>query len=268
MEIYGLFGEKLSHSLSPKIFQILFEKYNIQGTYSAFEIKKENFENAVQSCKVLNIKGANVTIPYKEDVIAQLDEIDDCVKKIGACNCIKFLDGIATGYNTDYYGVLNAFNYNNIDVKNKDCVVLGAGGAAKSVITLLKDLGVKRITVVSRDVSDKVSDDIIKYIDYSSLDEVETSYLLINTTPIGMYPNIDESPVSKDFLEKFEICFDAVYNPLETKLLKEAKEIGLVTVDGLYMLVGQAINAFSIFNGISVDKDEFINIYNKVGGLE
>ncbi len=119
MEIYGLFGEKLGHSMSPTIFNILFKKYNIDGTYSLFEIKKENFKNAINSCKTLNIKGVNVTIPYKMDVLSQLDEIDDSVKKIGASNCIKFSNGVAKGYNTDYFGVLSALKFNGVEVKDR-----------------------------------------------------------------------------------------------------------------------------------------------------
>ncbi len=263
MEVYGLFGEKLSHSLSPDIFNILFKKYNIKGTYSLFEINKINFKNAINSAKVLNIKGVNVTIPYKIDILEQLDEVDESVKKIGACNCVKFFEGKAKGYNTDYYGILDAFNYNNVDVKGKDCVVLGSGGASKSVVSLLSDLNAKTITVVTR-VKTLHDTKEIKYITYEELENIGNSYLLVNTTPVGMFPNESESPVDKSFLQKFLVCFDAVYNPLETKLLKDAKESGLVTVNGLYMLVGQAINAFTIFNDTKVLKEDFSNIYREV----
>ncbi len=268
MEIYGLFGETLGHSLSPEIYNILFKKYNIKGTYSLFEIKKSDFKQSIESAKILGLSGVNVTIPYKIDVIAQLDIVDNSVEKIGACNCVKFskLEDriVAKGFNTDYYGVLDAFNYNDVDVVGRDCVVLGSGGASKSVVTLLKDLGANTITIVKREIGDSVDSGNIKYINYQMLENIENSYLLVNTTPIGMYPNISNSPVEKEILKKFEVCFDAVYNPIETKLLREAKESGLKTIDGLYMLVGQAINAFSLYNDIDVSSYDFLEIYNKV----
>ncbi len=263
MEVYGLFGEKLSHSMSPAIYKILFEKYNLNGTYSLYEIGKENFPKAINSVKTLGIKGVNVTIPYKEEVLKQLDGLDESVKKIGACNCVKIKDEKAIGYNTDYFGVLDALNFRYVDVKEKDCVVLGSGGASKSVVALLKDLDAKSIKIVQRS-KNGVDEGIVKYIDYTELKSIDDSFLIVNTTPVGMYPNVTESPISKEILEKFEVCFDAVYNPIETKLLKEAKELNLVTIDGLYMLVGQAIKAFKIFSDVEVDKNDFLSIYKEV----
>ncbi len=266
MEVYGLLGEKLSHSMSPAIYKILFEKYKLKGTYSLYEINKNNFENAVNSVKTLGIKGVNVTIPYKEDVLKQLDEIDLSVNKIEACNCVKITDGKAKGYNTDYYGVLAALNFHNVEISGKDCVVLGSGGASKSVVALLKDLNAKSIKVVQR--QKKGTDEgIVTYIDYSELVYQRELFLVVNTTPIGMYPNVSESPITKEVLKNFEVCFDAVYNPIETKLLKEAKELGVLTIDGLYMLVGQAINAFEIFSEIEVAKNDFLTIYEEVLAL-
>ncbi len=266
MNVYGLFGEKLGHSMSPAIYNILFKKYNIEATYSLYEIKKEEFKNAISSCRTLGIKGVNVTIPYKHDVISQLDELDESVKKIGACNCIKFTDGKTKGYNTDYYGVLSSLNFFNVDVKDKDCVVLGSGGASKSVIALLKDLGAKSIKVVQR-VKSSEDYDNVTFIEYGELEKIESAYMLVNTTPVGMYPNIDNSPVDRGVVSKFSVCFDAVYNPLETKLLSIAKNEGLVVINGLYMLVGQALDAFTIYSEIEVSKDDFLNVYLEVEAL-
>lgn len=269
MEVYGIFGEKLPHTMSPIIYKSLFEKYKINGTYSTYEIKKENFQNSIQSCKVLNIKGVNVTIPYKMDVIQQLDILDDSVEKIGACNCVKITNGIAKGYNTDYYGVLDALRINNINVKDKDCVVLGSGGASKSVVALLQDLEVKSIKIVSRKVLENTtkSNANVSYIDYSQLSAIKKGYLLVNTTPVGMSPNTDTSPVDKNIIDKFDICFDAIYNPIETLFLKTAKDCGVKTIDGLYMLVGQAVSTFKIYTGIDLDENDFNEIYTEVKSL-
>ncbi len=266
MEAFGIFGEKLGHSMSPAIYNILFKQYGVEATYSLFEIKKENFVNSIASCKTLNIKGVNVTIPYKHDVIGQLDELDDSVKKIGACNCVKFTDGKTKGYNTDYYGVLRSLNFFEVDVKGKDCVILGSGGASKSVITLFKDLGARTIRVVQR-VKTIEDYDNISFIEYSDLEEIESAYMLVNTTPVGMYPNSDSSPIGSEIVSKFEVCFDAVYNPLETKLLEIAKENGLIVINGLYMLVGQALDSFTIYTGIEVTNDDFTNVYREVEDL-
>ncbi len=169
----------------------------------------------------------------------------------------------AKGYNTDYFGVLSALKFNGVEVKDRDCVVLGSGGASKSVVALLNDLGAKSIKIVSRTKKD-INNGVITYIDYDELLKIDKSFLLVNTTPVGMSPNVNASPVSKDVLQKFSVCFDAVYNPIDTKLLLEAKELDIKTIDGLFMLVGQAISAFSIFNGIEVQNDDFFSIYQEV----
>ncbi len=265
MEIYGLLGEKLSHSMSPYIFKILFKKYNINGTYSLFEINKSNFDNAIVSAKTLGIGGVNVTIPYKIDIINQLDIVDDSVKKIGACNCIKFDENGANGFNTDYFGALKALQINDVNVKDKDCVILGSGGASRSFIVLLNELGAKSIKVVQR-VKHFEDKGIVSYIDYDEFKKIEKSYLLVNTTPIGMYPNILESPVD-DQIKNFEVCFDAVYNPIETKFLKDAKVHNIKTIDGLYMLIAQAIKAFNIFSNIEVSDSQLMSIYAEVSEL-
>lgn len=263
MEIYGLFGETLGHSLSPEIFKILFKMFNIKGSYNLFEITKDNFKNAVNSAKVLNVKGVSVTIPYKEDVISQLDILDSSVEKIGACNCVKFDDGLAYGYNTDYYGYGDSLKLNGVFVEGKDVVVLGDGGAAKSIIQYFKDENAKSITIVSRKKYNS-DDEKIKIIGYDELSNIEKSYLVVNTTPIGMYPNVDKSIISNDILSKFSVASDIVYNPLETLFLQKSREEGLICVNGLYMLVGQAICAWKIFTGLEVTNEEFKTIYNEV----
>ena len=261
MESFGLFGEKLSHSLSPEIHRIIFEQLNIKGTYSLFEIKKENFHKALDSVKTLNIKGVNVTIPYKEDIIKQLDFVSSEAKRIGAINTVKIVDNKAFGYNTDYYGFGYMISKGNITIKNNDFYVLGAGGAAKAVISYLEDNKAKSINLVSRnkeDAKESFKNFNINVIDYKEL-ESKKGYCIINTTPVGMYPKIDFSPVDKEIISNFSFAMDIVYNPLETKFLKIAKELGLKCVDGLYMLVGQGVKAEEIWNDIKIN-DEILDI--------
>lgn len=264
MKSFGLFGEKLSHSLSPEIHRIIFEKLNIKGTYNLFEIKKENFYKALDSVKTLNIKGVNVTIPYKEDIIKQLDFVSSEAKRIGAINTVKIVDDKAFGYNTDYYGFGYMISKGDITIKNNDFYVLGAGGAAKAVISYLEDNKAKSINLVSRNkesAKESFKNFNINVIDYKAL-EGEKGHCIINTTPVGMYPKIDFLPVDKGIIGNFSFAMDIVYNPLETKFLKMAKELGLKCVDGLYMLVGQGVKAEEIWNDIKIN-DEILDIIYK-----
>ena len=261
MKSFGLFGEKLGHSLSPEIHRIIFNELHIKGTYNLFEINKENFHKALDSVKTLNIKGVNVTIPYKEDIIKQLDFVSSEAKRIGAINTVKIMDDKAFGYNTDYYGFGYMISKGNITIKNNDFYVLGAGGAAKAVISYLEDNGAKSINLVSRnkeEARESFRNFNINVIDYKEL-ESKKGHCIINTTPVGMYPKIDFSPVGKEILCNFNFAMDIVYNPLETRFLKMAKELGLKCVDGLYMLVGQGVKAEEIWNDIKIN-DEILDI--------
>ncbi|MDO4535485.1 MAG: shikimate dehydrogenase [Clostridium perfringens] len=264
MKSFGLFGEKLGHSLSPEIHRIIFEELNIKGTYNLFEINKENFHKAIDSVKTLNIKGVNVTIPYKEDIIKQLDFVSSEAKRIGAINTIKIVDNKAFGYNTDYYGFGYMISKGNITIKDNDFYVLGAGGAAKAVISYLEDKEAKSINLISRNKeSAKISFENfnINVISYNDLKD-KKGYCIINTTPVGMYPKVDFSPVNKEIITNFNFAMDIVYNPLETRFLKMAKELGLKCVDGLYMLVGQGVKAEEIWNDIKIN-DEILDIIYK-----
>lgn len=266
MKSFGLFGEVLGHSLSPKIHKIIFEKLNIDGTYNLFEIKKESFHKAIDSVKTLNIKGVNVTIPYKEEVIDQVDFISPEARRIGAINTVKIIDDKAFGYNTDYFGFGYMIYKGKVQIKDNDFYVLGAGGAAKAVISYLEDNKAKSINLVSRDkieAKKKFKNFNINIIDYNELKN-KNGYCIINTTPVGMYPNISFSPVEKDILKNFKFAMDIVYNPLETKFLKMAKELELKCVDGLYMLVGQGVKAQEIWNDISIDDEILDLIYQDI----
>ncbi len=261
MKSFGLFGEKLCHSLSPEIHRIIFDQLHIKGTYNLFEIKRKDFYKALDSAKTLNIKGINVTIPYKEDIIKQLDFISSEGKRIGAINTVKILDNKTFGYNTDYYGFGYMISKGNIIIKDNDFYVLGAGGAAKAVISYLEDNFAGSINLVSRN-KEKARESFknfnINVINYDELKN-KKGYCIINTTPLGMYPKIDFSPINKEILYNFSFAMDIVYNPLETKFLKMAKELGLKCVDGLYMLVGQGVKAEEIWNDIKIN-DEILDI--------
>lgn len=264
MEFYGLVGEKLSHSFSPEINGKIFKALGIEAAYKLFEIPKEDIKRLGESLKLLKIKGVNVTIPYKELVIEQLDVISEEAKAIGAINTIALKEGKLYGYNTDYFGFASMLSINNIEVKEKVCVVLGAGGASKAVITYLLDEDVKEVYLVSRD-KDKITNisPKVKIIDYKELEDISGD-IIINTTPVGMYPNVGVSPVSNNIIEKYDTLVDIIYNPKTTEFLKIGQKLGKKTCGGLYMLVGQAIKAEEIWQERSIHLKVLSEIYDEL----
>ncbi len=266
MEFYGLVGEKLSHSLSPKIHEKVFEFLKIKGGYKLFEIEKDKISTLGEGLKLLKIKGVNVTIPYKETVIPMLDYISDEAKAIGAVNTIKLKDNKLYGYNTDYFGFGYLLKTNKIDVNNKIAAVLGNGGASKAVCTYLLDNNIKDLYLVTRNKEKSVNiDNRIKLIDYKELNLIKGD-ILINTTPLGMYPKVGISPVDRKIINNFKALVDLIYNPEETEFLKIGKNLNKITCGGLMMLVGQGIKSQEIWQDISIN-DKIINsIYDYLKG--
>lgn len=263
-EIYGLLGEKLGHSFSPDIHKNVLKSLDKYGIYNLFEIPKDKLKEAMELFKLIKIKGLNVTIPYKTEVIKFLDEISEEAKNIGAVNTICFNHGVLKGYNTDYIGFGNMLKKSDISVKASTCIVLGSGGAAKAVTQYLKDNKCREIYIVTRrpeEVSLNFSG--CRIITYEKLKEVKGE-VIINSTPVGMYPKSSVSPVEKEVLANFEVAVDLIYNPLETKFLSYARELGLKRVNGLYMLASQAIASEEIWNNITIDEELTESIYDKL----
>ena len=176
MQFYGLLGEKLSHSLSPRINKIILEKNNTEGAYKLFEIPKDRLEDFVESVKLLKIKGFNVTIPYKESIMEYLDYISDEATRIGAVNTVMLRENKLYGYNTDYFGIGVMIKSKNIELKNKTAVILGSGGACKAVITYLLDNDIEKIYIVSRtpeSISLNMLNKRISIINYDELNEIK-----------------------------------------------------------------------------------------------
>ncbi|HEY5561006.1 MAG TPA: shikimate dehydrogenase [Clostridiaceae bacterium] len=275
--LYGLLGGKLSHSMSPQIHSLIFKELNIDGSYLLFELGKEEVSNAIKGLKAIKAKGINVTIPHKITVLQELDEVSQEAIKLGAVNTICFREGKTLGYNTDYYGFGLTLKRNNIVIAGKIAVILGSGGVSKTVFYYLLDKGIKNIWIVVRD---KYKEDIniswinqlskeeaylVKLIEYSDLVNLDKVDLLINCTPCGMYPaSLNQAPVGIDILSKFSFVVDLIYNPEETLLLKNAKELNIKAVNGLYMLVAQAVVAEELWNGISLNKEFIDKIYQKI----
>jgi shikimate dehydrogenase len=239
---FGLIGKNIGYSFSKSFFFEKFEKENLHHSYENFDIPSIAFFPEIIS-ETASLKGLNVTIPYKEEVIGFLDDLDEEAKKIGAVNTIKISeDKKLKGYNTDHYGFqksLEAF----LPLQKKTALILGTGGASKAVAYALEKLGFD-FNFVSRNKNSNT-------LEYAALDKsiIENNFLIINCTPLGTYPNsTDCSPIPYQFLTKNHLLFDLIYNPAETEFLKRGKQQGTKTSNGLRMLELQAEKAWEIWN--------------------
>lgn len=241
----GLVGEKLSHSLSPQIHKEIMKQRGINGTYEILEYSKDTFAQDFTALKNSDFRGVNITIPYKESVIPFLDSISQQAKYIGAVNTVLFENGEAKGFNTDYDGFLSLLEHNGIAVKGKGAVILGSGGAAKAVVKGLLDLGIYDLTIVSRGKQNFHGNYTVSYEFFKEAGV--KSDLLINCTPVGMYPNVEASPIPKESINA-GVVIDMIYNPQKTLLLKYAEELGIKSINGSFMLKEQAVKAQDIWN--------------------
>lgn len=253
--IYGLIGEKLSHSFSPQIHEAFFQKTGATGKYGLFEVKRELLTDAVRGLKALGIKGANVTIPYKAEIMKYLDDISEEAKKIGAVNTLIIDEYKISGANTDYYGFGMMLKKYGISPAGKTAVILGTGGASKAVVCYLLDSKAADIILVSRSGKKKDYNEVfrgLKVISYEELADIKRGDILINCTPVGMYPKVDASPVSKDAVSKFGVVVDVIYNPLKTLLLQMAEELNIPAINGIYMLAAQAAKSQEMWHNIAI----------------
>ena len=247
---YGLIGEKLGHSYSKEIHEALADY-----TYDIHPVSREDFKSFMEA---RDFKSINVTIPYKQDVIPYIDEMDENAKAIGAVNTIVNKNGKLYGHNTDFSGFMYMLKKHGIDVNGKKCLVLGDGGASKAVVAVLKKMGAKDVIIV----------DIIKTesaITYDECFEKHTdAEFIANASPVGMYPKCDASPVDLMRFPKCEAVADVIYNPLETKLVAQANELGMIGVNGLEMLVAQALYAVEFFLDQKLDEAKIDEVYQKL----
>lgn len=246
--MFGLIGKRLSHSFSKEIHEILHsEEYNL--------IELSQLDSFFQSKR---FKGLNVTIPYKQDVIKYLDILSETVKETNSVNTIVNKNGFLYGYNTDYEGLEFLIKYNNIEFKNKVVLIQGNGATSRTVSVLVRNLKAKKIIIAARSPKgNEISfNDIEKFCDVN---------VLINATPSGMYPN-NENELLIDIkqLNQLEAVIDLVYNPLETKLVKEAKQMNITAVNGLMMLVRQAVKSCELFHNQKYPDSITIDIYRKI----
>lgn len=254
MRKFGLLGKKLSHSLSPLLHSIFFEEMGIEAEYKLYEVAEHEIDNFKNYMFENSIEGVNITVPYKKAFLDKLDFISDEAKEIGAINLLYIKDNKFYGDNTDYYGFKQTLLTNQIEPSGKKIAIIGRGGASASVYKVLKDMGAEDIAFYFR--KDKLSK--------IEFPEDMTGDIIINTTPVGMYPNIEDNIVDEQILKKFNIAIDLIYNPLETKFLEIARKNGLKTVNGMEMLIGQALKTDEILYDIVLSNQLREKIIKKI----
>lgn len=256
--IVGLIGHPVEHSFSPPMHNAAFDALGMDYAYVAFDVNPNDLSSAIEGAKSLNIKGFNVTIPHKIEVMQYLNELDEVASLIGAVNTIDFKN--LKGYNTDGIGAVRAIEEVST-IKDKDVIVAGAGGASRAISFYLAKFGANSITILNRNVNkaqnlaeDVLKSDLISDVRLDSISQIngylDNADILVDTTPLGMDPHIDDEPIARaDSMHEDLVVFDAVYNPNETVLIKEAIKAGAKPVYGIKMLLYQGAESFKIWTG-------------------
>lgn len=234
---YGLIGKNLSHSFS----EFIHREFNLYN-YNLYNLSENEFDIMLKSKK---FKGLNITMPYKKSVIKYCDSLDETVKKIGSANTLVSKNGCIKAYNTDYFGLKYTMDRSNIFLKNKKVMILGSGGTSLTARVLAEDLGASEILTVSRSLDKKIN--------YSNIYDYNFVDVIINTTPVGMYPNNLCELVDISRFKNLSGVVDVIYNPLKSKLLMKSKELQIPVSGGLPMLVAQAKASGEIFSGKKID---------------
>ncbi len=278
--VCGIIGDPIEHTMSPVMHNAAFEKMGVDYFYVPFRVKKEQLAKAIEGVRALNIRGLNVTIPHKVDIIPFLDGLDPLAKRIGAVNTVVNDEGILTGYNTDATGFLQALLERGIEPRGGNIVILGAGGASRAISFILAETG-SNLVILNRlleldwaeELASRLSHTFAKEVEALELNQknlaeaLEKADILVNATSVGMTPSMDETLVPFNLLKPGLVVFDIVYNPIKTRLLREAEEAGAKTISGIDMLVWQGALAFEKWTGIKAPielmREEVIKILQR-----
>jgi len=279
-KICGVIGNPIDHSLSPVMHNAAFNSLKLDFVFVAFRVKKAELESAIDGMRSLDIHGLNVTMPHKSAVIKYLDEIDSTANLIGAVNTILNNNGSLMGYATDGVGALKALEENGVDLAGKKLLLLGAGGAAKAIaFSTAKEA--EELVILNRTVDNakKLAEVLCRKLGKKTVgkalspalvrENLQDVDVLINATPVGMHPNIDRSLVDPKWMRPDLSVMDIVYNPVETKLIKDAKTAGAKVISGVEMLIYQGAASFEIWTGhqapIKVMKEAILNKLSETG---
>ncbi|MEW6659379.1 MAG: shikimate dehydrogenase [Thermodesulfobacteriota bacterium] len=246
-KIYGILGRPVAHSLSPAMHNAAFRELGLNAVYVPFPVT--DLPRAVAGMRGLAIRGASVTIPFKEEIIPLLDELDPLAGRMAAVNTVVNREGWLTGYNTDWLGAVTALK-TETSISGEHVLLLGAGGAARAIaFGILENGGKVSITDLDAPRAETLARELaVDAIPLTALDQCPAS-ILINATPVGMAPDLEGLPIEPDLLGHFNLVMDIVYRPLLTRLLREAQAHGARTIDGLQMLIHQATAQFELWTG-------------------
>ncbi|MFD2446137.1 shikimate dehydrogenase [Bacillus sp. CGMCC 1.16607] len=276
-KLFAVIGDPIAHSMSPQMHNHLFQYYSIDAHYQALLVKSEDLHDAVKGLKAIGISGFNVTIPHKSAIIPFLDEVDPLAHQIGAVNTVVNKNGRLIGYNTDGLGFLAGLSSLDPGFVEKKVLLIGAGGAARAIYYTLAKSGVKKIDICNRTLRN--AEQLIQHCPYQldskalSVKEAENHIqqygIIIQTTSIGMTPNNESIPIELNHLQSGCLVSDIIYNPLETSLLKQARNLGAITQNGVDMFVHQGALAFEYWTGISpcIEKMKK-NVLDQLGGTQ
>jgi shikimate dehydrogenase len=254
---FAVIGDPIDHSLSPNIHSAAFRELNLDCSYIAYRIAKDELEEGIESLKKIQIAGFNVTIPHKIEMMKYLDKTDESCSIVGAVNTVSNNNGILKGYNTDMGGFLDPLKKRNLDLRDFQVLLLGAGGAARAIVAAFAKEHAQNITITNRTL-----ENANKMVEFSNriglnanaikIDSVgnnaENYDIIVNATSVGL--KNEPCPISLDVVGPNTIVYDIVYTPINTDFLKKAKEKGAVIIYGYEMLLGQAVRAFEIWHGI------------------
>lgn len=241
----GLLGRTLGHSYSPEI-----HSYLASYEYVLYEKEPEELGDFLKNG---DFSGLNVTIPYKKEVIPYLDDLSPVARRLGAVNTIVRREGRLVGHNTDYFGFRSMVEQSGLDVRNKKVLVLGSGGASNTAVAVLEELEAK-VVIISRSGQNN----------YKNLHLHTDTAVIVNATPVGMYPHVGTAPVDPSLFPRLEGVLDIVYNPARTQLLMDAQSRGIVTMNGLWMLVAQAKESAEWFTNSSISNDIIRKVHQKL----
>jgi len=278
-KIIGIIGKNIENSLSPLIHNQIIFKYSLNFCYLPFKVTENDLSQAIQGIKALNIRGVNITFPYKEKVIEFLDELEESARRIGAVNTIVNNKGILTGYNTDVIGFKKSLQEDGkFIIKKKKAVIFGAGGAARAVVYALLEEEIEEICIFNRTLekAKKIKQNLLPFFPRSNInifplekeklkDKIEEAPLLVNTTSLGMPPKIDNTPLPDEKLfHPNLLVYDLIYHPAKTLFLRQAERAGVKIINGLPMLVYQGIESFHLWTGLKPEGKEVLKMIKRI----
>ncbi|MCY9189274.1 shikimate dehydrogenase [Bacillus mojavensis] len=275
-KLYGVIGNPIAHSMSPDIHNAALKDLGLDGHYHAFKVEEDSLEDAVKGIRALGVQGINVTVPHKVSIMDHLDHIDESAKVLGAVNTVRREGDKLVGYNTDGEGfVKSLMRILDKPISELSFLMIGAGGAARAIFTTIVRDNPEKFDICNRTIekAKQLSESAPSFrnVEVLSIKEAEERLeqydVIIHTTSVGMYPNVEDIPLSLQRAASSAVVCDIVYNPIQTSLLKEAKQKGLKTLDGVGMFVEQAALSFRLWTGHEPDVEKMRSIVvGKLGG--